>query len=359
MSRRRLSAVLLAGSTLALVVAIAPTATAATVTATPVASTSTPVDCPTTAPFDPRVGAIQPTNGTLSTSFQVTFGWSTTSWPAGCDATVVIAITATAAPSGAAPPPGPVTVPAIAGTYTTTLNAPAQYAFQAQLVVNGVAGPWSPAQQFTLLPLDYCTGWVHPPSGTPVSGQALDPTSARLSVNIGPQDPLHVTLCGTPTAIATAVGDPTAPVVTFPPGSITTTVVTGLTPGRTYRWTVYVNNTVYGTVTITQPPTPGGCLVGLQVTGGWSTYHQITATITAAGPAALTGWRVSWASNGTVTQLWNGVLATDPTTSTTTVTNTSYNGPLAPGQTTTFGFIVNGGDWSTTPTGLNCQPATG
>jgi hypothetical protein len=356
MSRHRLSAILLAGSTVAmtLLVAAAPTAAAAAVS-DPTASTPAPsADCAPTSSFDPRVRTIEPADGTTGTRFRVTFGWGTTGWAAGCDATVVIALSATAAPAGAPAPASPVTVPAAPGSYTMVLNAPARYAFQARLVLNGVAGPWSPTQQFTVLPLDYCLAWAKPPSGTTVSGQALDATSARLSVNIGPQDPLPLTLCGPPSAVAVAVGDSTAPVVTFPPGS-GTTVVTGLVPGRTYQWTVYVTGRAYGTVTITQPPVAGGCRVSLQVTGGWSTYHTVNATVTATGPTTLAGWRVSWPANGTVTQLWNGVLGGDP--STTTVTNTSYNGTIGAGQTTTFGFIVEGGSWNTTD--AVCQPAAG
>jgi cellulose binding protein with CBM2 domain len=276
--------------------------------------------------------------------------------PAGCDATVVIALSTVA---GAAPPPGPLTVPAAAGSATETLDAPARYAFQAQLVVAGVAGPWSTAQQFTVLPLDYCMGWVRPPSSSPVSGRPLDPTDALLSVDVGPQDPLHVTLCGAPTAIASAVGDPTAPIVRFPAGSTPSAVAAGLTPGRTYRWQVYVNDTVYGTVTVTQPPAAGGCQVDLRVTAAWSTYHVISGTVTAAGSAALTGWRVSWPANGTITQVWNAVLGGDPTAQVTTVGNAPYNGAVPAGQTATFGFVVDGGTWGgVTPAGLTCTPAT-
>ena len=61
MTYHRLGAVVLNVSALALIGVAAPAAPAAAA-----------VDCSTTAPFDPRVGAIQPANGTLSTSFRVT-----------------------------------------------------------------------------------------------------------------------------------------------------------------------------------------------------------------------------------------------------------------------------------------------
>lgn len=344
MTYRRLRAVLLTVSAVALLGAVVPATTAAAATG----------DCATSTPFDPRVGDISPTNGTQSTSFAVTFRWTPVVLPADCDAVVQLLVAMTVPRTGA-PAPDPVTVPAAAGSYTTTLSAPARYLFQARLVVEGTAGPWlpSPATQFTLLPLDYCMGWVHPPSGTPVSGRAIDPTTAQLSVDVGPQDPVHLELCGAPAIFASALGDPTAPTVRFPAGA-TTATVTGLTPGRTYRWRVYVGDTVYGTVTITQPPAAGGCRVDLRVASSWSNQYLISATVT-AGPAALTGWRVSWPAQGSITQVWNGVLDSDPANPVTTIGNAPYNGALGAGQTTTFGFIATGGDWSNaSPAGPGC-----
>ncbi len=360
MTHQRLRAVLMTVTAIGLLGALAPATTALAGPSVAAASPSAaPTDCPTPATFDPRVGDISPTNGTQSTSFSVSFRWTPVVLPADCDAVVQLLVYTTIPVTGA-PAPSPVSVPAASGGYTTILASPARYGFQARLVVNGVAGPWlpSPAQQFTLLPLDYCMGWVHPPSGTPVSGQALDATTAQLSVNVGPQDQLHLQLCGAPAIFAAALDDSTAPTVRFPSGA-TTATVTGLTPGRTYRWQVYVGGTVYGTVTITQPPAPGGCLVDLRVVSSWSNQHSVSVTVT-AGPAALTGWRVSWPAQGSIAQLWNGVLDSDPASQVTTIGNAPYNGALGAGQTTTFGFIANGGDWSSASlTGLTCTPAAG
>jgi hypothetical protein len=60
---------------------------------------------------------------------------------------------------------------------------------------------------------------------------------------------------------------------------------------------------------------------------------------------------VTWtpASGQTVTQVWNGTLTTSGSTA--NVANASYNGSLAAGGSTTFGFLANG--TPSTPT-LTC-----
>jgi cellulase/cellobiase CelA1 len=56
------------------------------------------------------------------------------------------------------------------------------------------------------------------------------------------------------------------------------------------------------------------------------------------GPAAITGWTVTWAFAGgqTVAQAWNGV--SSQTGANVTVRNAAWNGALAPSASTTFGF---------------------
>jgi hypothetical protein len=347
----RLRAVLLTASMLAVITAVAPTAPAAA--AVPHAA-ATAADCSASIPFAAGQTGFAPGEGE---SLRVTFAW-TAVLPSNCDAEVVIALSTIDPSSGATTAQPPVTAPAAPGSDTVELRA-GQYSFQARLVVGGTAGSWTAAQQFTVIPLDFCMFWVRPPAGSPVTGQSLDATSARLSVDLGAQDPLHLKLCGTPAVTATALQDPTAPLVSFPPAA-STTVVTGLTPGRTYRWQVRAGDgTVVGTVTVTQPPAPGACQAELQVGTGWSNYHVVNATVTNTAATPLTGWRVSWPTRGTVTQLWNGVLDGASGTQVTTVANAPYNAAVGSGQTTTFGFIVAGGDWSQpNATGLICTPST-
>jgi hypothetical protein len=61
-----------------------------------------------------------------------------------------------------------------------------------------------------------------------------------------------------------------------------------------------------------------------------------------AGNSPINGWTVKWtlSSGQAITQLWTGNLTTGG--SAVTVTNASYNGSLAAGASTTFGFTATG-----------------
>ena len=67
-----------------------------------------------------------------------------------------------------------------------------------------------------------------------------------------------------------------------------------------------------------------------------------------AGSAAISKWTVTWtlSSGQAVSQLWSGELTTSGSTA--TVKNLSWNGSLAAGATTSFGF--NGTGTASTPT---------
>jgi cellulase/cellobiase CelA1 len=107
----------------------------------------------------------------------------------------------------------------------------------------------------------------------------------------------------------------------------------------------------------TPTPTPtqgtGGlaCSVQYAVTNQWSGGFGASVTITNTGSTTINGWTLTWSfANGqTITQLWNGSYTQSG--STVSVTNASYNGTIAPGGTTNFGF---NGAWS----GSNAAPTS-
>jgi len=87
--------------------------------------------------------------------------------------------------------------------------------------------------------------------------------------------------------------------------------------------------------------TPGGRATAVYaVTGSWPGGFQGQVTVT-AGSTPINGWTVTWTfpDGQTITQLWSGAYTQSGTA--VTVTNASYNGALAAGAATTFGFLAN------------------
>jgi lysophospholipase L1-like esterase len=104
------------------------------------------------------------------------------------------------------------------------------------------------------------------------------------------------------------------------------------------------------TVTTTTPPPPGGCAATYKTTGQWQGGFQGEVTVTNTGTTSRSAWTVAWTYAGgqQITQLWGGTLSASG--SSVTVRNASWNGLLAPGASTTFGFL---GSWN----GTNTAPA--
>ncbi|MEU7947485.1 cellulase family glycosylhydrolase [Micromonospora taraxaci] len=85
------------------------------------------------------------------------------------------------------------------------------------------------------------------------------------------------------------------------------------------------------------------------VTNTWGNGYQGQVTVTNNTSAQITSWRVEFdlPSGSSVSQSWNAQQTTSG--SRYTFTNVSWNGTLAAGASTSFGFLVNG-----TGTPLNC-----
>ena len=82
-----------------------------------------------------------------------------------------------------------------------------------------------------------------------------------------------------------------------------------------------------------------------QWTGGFQGEVRVTA-----GTRAISNWAVTWTlpSGQAITQAWNATVTTQG--STVTARNVSYNGSLAPGTSTTFGFLGSSSGAPGTPT---------
>jgi endo-1,4-beta-xylanase len=112
----------------------------------------------------------------------------------------------------------------------------------------------------------------------------------------------------------------------------------------------------------TTPPTsgtPGGtssCRVTNSVSA-WNTGLTDNITITNTGATAINGWSLGFtlASGQTITSGWNASYA--PSSGTVTATNSSYNGNIPPGGSTTIGFQANHTGNNAAPTGFNLNGA--
>jgi chitin-binding protein len=97
-------------------------------------------------------------------------------------------------------------------------------------------------------------------------------------------------------------------------------------------------------------PTPGlSCTATYRGTGSWNGGYQGEMQVTNTGTIALSGWTVHWtASTGEkVTSLWGGTPS--QTGGDVTVKNAGWNGSLAPGASTTFGFTATSSGTTAAP----------
>jgi rhamnogalacturonan endolyase len=135
----------------------------------------------------------------------------------------------------------------------------------------------------------------------------------------------------------------------------TGTLVTG-GPGGTPTPTPGITPTPQPTTVATPTPQPTGtsgnsCRVSYAITNQWAGGFGANVTITNTGSSAINGWTLAWPfPNGqTITQIWNASYTQSG--SQVSAINLPYNGFLAPGGSTTFGF---NGAWN----GSNAPPTT-
>ncbi|WP_229691121.1 cellulose binding domain-containing protein, partial [Sphaerisporangium melleum] len=150
-------------------------------------------------------------------------------------------------------------------------------------------------------------------------------------------------------------------------GTSTTTSFTQTGVGG-FRYQIRARDAAGNTSPFTSPitvmtpacPTPspsGACTAVYSQAGDWPGAFQGQVTVTNTGGTATTGWTVTLTFPGgrQITQIWGG--RTDGTTGPYTITNENYNGTLAPGASTTFGFLASGTAASPTLTCTRTPPA--
>jgi hypothetical protein len=97
----------------------------------------------------------------------------------------------------------------------------------------------------------------------------------------------------------------------------------------------------------------GACTASYSIVNSWSGGFQAQVTVT-AGAAALSNWSVGWTFPGDqkINTMWNASYTQSGAS--VTANNLSYDGTLAPGNSTTFGFTATFNSSNAAPTSLQC-----
>ncbi|MGH3631938.1 MAG: cellulose binding domain-containing protein, partial [Sciscionella sp.] len=122
---------------------------------------------------------------------------------------------------------------------------------------------------------------------------------------------------------------------------------TGLSPSTSYSYTVVAYDaagnvspasSAISTMTSSGNTGGGGCTATYQVGSDWGNGFTANVIVANTGSATTNSWKVTWtwAGNQQVTNMWNA--NSQHSGQSETATSMSYNGAIAPGANTTFGF---------------------
>ncbi|WP_319428522.1 Calx-beta domain-containing protein [Mycobacterium sp. RTGN5] len=103
------------------------------------------------------------------------------------------------------------------------------------------------------------------------------------------------------------------------------------------------------TTALVAAPTSTTPTVTYSVASDWGSGHTGSMTVTAG--QALNGWTVEFDSPAQITNIWNAQITSHIGTHY-VITNMAYNGTVAAGQSTTFGYQATPGALAATPTNL-------
>ncbi len=186
--------------------------------------------------------------------------------------------------------------------------------------------------------------WVKPPGEADGCSYTAGSFQPALAYSLAASAPNPPTTAPPTTQPPTTQPPTTAPPTTQPPTTQPpTTQPPTTTPPTTQPPTTRPPTTAPPT---TQPPT-GACSATYQNINTWQGGFQGQITVK-AGSSAINGWTVTWTlgSGQSIPQIWNATLTVNGTQA--QARNLSWNGSLAAGASTDFGFLGNGN--ASTPT---------
>ncbi|MBS2963541.1 fibronectin type III domain-containing protein, partial [Actinocrinis puniceicyclus] len=235
-------------------------------------------------------------------------------------------------------------------SYTDTgLTASTQYSYT--VAAYDAAGNVSTPSSAVSTTTSAGAGDTTPPS-TPTNVVASGVTSSSVSLSWSPStDNVGVTgyrIYRNGTQVGTATG--------------TSYTDTGLTASTQYSYTVAAYDaagnvstpsSAVSTTTSAGNTGGGGCTATFQNTSDWGNGFTANVTVTNTGSTTTKSWKVTWTWGGNqqVTNMWNA--ANQQSGQGETATNMSYNGAIAPGANTQFGFQASYSGANANPT-LTC-----
>ncbi|WP_228562700.1 cellulose binding domain-containing protein [Catenulispora rubra] len=164
------------------------------------------------------------------------------------------------------------------------------------------------------------------------AGQTLTYTAAGLPAGLSISSSGLIT--GTPTTAGTSTV------------TVTATDSTGASGSASFTWTVSGGTTT------------GPCRVDYARTNEWPGGFTANVTITNTGTTGINGWTVSWTFPGDqkITNAWSAT--TTQNGAAVSATNAAYNGSIAPGANTSFGFQGTFTANDSSPTSFTVNGAT-
>ncbi|TDO15140.1 aryl-phospho-beta-D-glucosidase BglC (GH1 family) [Mycobacterium sp. BK086] len=179
------------------------------------------------------------------------------------------------------------------------------------------------------------------PSGSPVSARKLAPTFTPPSLVQIP------TSLPSPSQVLRALGlAPLAP--SLPAGNPIRDLLVGLF--KQTQSLLAVPQTSGKAVALSATTTSSTPSVTYSVVSDWGSGHTSNMTVT-AGSTALNGWTVEFDSPAQISNIWNGRITSHVGTHY-VISNMAYNGAVAAGQSTTFGYQASPGALASAPTNL-------
>jgi cellulase/cellobiase CelA1 len=167
---------------------------------------------------------------------------------------------------------------------------------------------------------------TNPGNQTGTAGTAISPLQIRATDSAG--QALTYSATGLPAGLSISSsglisGTPTAA------GTSSVTVTASDSSGSgsaTFTWTISGGGS------------SGPCHVTYDRTSEWAGGFTANVTIANTGTTGVTGWTLTWSYPGDqkITNAWSAT--TNQNGANVTATNANYNGSIAPGGTTSFGF---------------------